>query len=473
MSRILLYGLCPLPFENTPRTFGPGIRSWQFARGLAAAGHAVRLVVTGIPGAYGGVRPVRCETRDDVVIERVDEDEFLDRRTLIRIVAEHRPDGLVGATVHGSHVLARFDPPWPLFADQFGHFMAEAQARAAREGENWPLAHFWRMQQSVLRRADKFSVVSERQRFAAIGELGAVGRLTAETCGYEFVSVIPCGSPAEAPGEAGGVRSRLADGNAFLVLWSGGYNVWSDVETLFAGLERAMRENPRIHFVSTGGEIAGHDEKSYGELQALIAASPLKERFHLEGWLPAERVPAYVAEADLGVLTEKPIYEGLLGDKNRVVQWMSAGLPVAYNRVGDLGDRLAHGNLGLTFAPGDAAALAQHILWAAAHPEELREMAERARRHAVLELSFEATTRPLAEWARRPAFSPDAAFRSQISSPLDYASPRQRMSGFASRFEWLARSRLVRATWRRAFAAARKAREVIRRPTAPTRGTRL
>ncbi|MGH9399334.1 MAG: glycosyltransferase [Thermoanaerobaculia bacterium] len=473
MSRILLYGLCPLPFENAPRTFGPGIRSWQFARGLAAAGHRVRLVACEIPGAYDGKRLVRGESRDGVEIERVDEVMFLDRRALERHLAEHRPDGLVGATVHGAYALARLDPSLPLFADQFGHFMAEAQARAAREGENWPLAHFWSKQREVLRRADKFSVVSARQRYAAIGELGAVGRLTAETCGYEFACVIPCAFvPGPPPEAAGAVRGRLTPGDAFVVLWSGGYNVWSDVETLAAGLEGAMRENPRVHFVSTGGEIAGQDEKTYRELLARIAASPFSERCHLEGWLPAGRVPAYVAEADLGVLTEKPIYEGLLGDKSRVVQWMGHGLAVACNRVGDLGDRLAGGNLGLTFAPGDAPALARHILWAADNPEPLRQMAQRARRHALEELSFEATTRPLQEWAKRPTFSPDAASRSRIASPLDHASLRQRLSAFARRFEWLARSRVLRATWRGLFAVVGKAWEAIRRPTAPTRGTR-
>ena len=473
MSRILLYGLCPLPFENTRRNYGPGIRSWQFAVGLAGAGHSVQLVAARIPGAYEGLEPARDETRDGVVIERLGEVEFLDRRTLTRHLSEHRPDGLVGATVHGSHALAQLNPRVPFFADEFGHFMAEAQARAARDGENWPIAHFWRMQSEVLRRADRLSVVSERQRYAAIGELGAVGRLTAETCGYEFVCVIPCGMlPGPRPAAAGAVRGRLVPDDAFVVLWSGGYNVWSDVGTLFAGLERAMRENPRVHFVSTGGEIPGQDESTYQEFLGRIAASPLSERFHLQGWLAADQVPGIVAEADLGVLTEKPIYEGLLGDKNRVVAWMGAGLPVAYNRVGDLGDRLAESSLGLTFVPGDAAALAGHILWAAAHPEELRQMADMARRHASEELSFAATTRPLQDWAKNPTYSPDVSFRSRFASPLGYATKRQRLSAFARRFEWAARSRLLRAMWRSVFEVARRVRAARRPPTSPTRDTR-
>ena len=32
MSRLLVYGVAPLPFENTKKNYGPGIRSWQFAR---------------------------------------------------------------------------------------------------------------------------------------------------------------------------------------------------------------------------------------------------------------------------------------------------------------------------------------------------------------------------------------------------------------------------------------------------------
>ena len=85
------------------------------------------------------------------------------------------------------------------------------------------------------------------------------------------------------------------------------------------------------------------------------------------------------SEADLGILADRPIYEGLLGSKNRIVQWMGAGLPVVYNRIGDLGDLLEERRLGLTFPPGDASALAERLAWAAGHGSELREMAERAR----------------------------------------------------------------------------------------------
>ena len=43
------------------------------------------------------------------------------------------------------------------------------------------------------------------------------------------------------------------------MLWSGGYNLWTDVDTLFRGLEAAMARNPKVHFLSTGGAIDGTD----------------------------------------------------------------------------------------------------------------------------------------------------------------------------------------------------------------------
>jgi glycosyltransferase involved in cell wall biosynthesis len=237
------------------------------------------------------------------------------------------------------------------------------------------------------------------------------------------------------------------------VLWSGSYNTWSDVRTLFEGLEGAMRVNPRIHFISTGGEIPGHDEKTYRELTDRIARSALRDRFHLEGWVPAETVNSYWAESDLGVLTEQPIYEGLLGSKNRIVQWMGFGLPVAYNRMGDLGDLLETRKLGLTFRPGNSAELTERLLWAADHPAELKRMAELSKDYVARELSFEGSTQELVAWAASPRHSPDADYKGRISSPADFATPIQKVTAevrreIAERLPALQRSTTLRAFWR-------------------------
>ncbi|MEM7356713.1 MAG: glycosyltransferase, partial [Acidobacteriota bacterium] len=412
MTKILLCGLCPLPFENTLRNFGPGIRTWQFAHSLAAAGHRVHLRAMMIPGSYEANEAIPRETRDGVEIERVDDKSFCDVDQLRVRIDEFQPDALVGATIYGSNVLALSRPEVPFWADQFGHVMAEAQAKAMLEGENWPIEHFWSLLEPVLLRADKFSGVSRRQRYATIGELGVVGRLSHETCGYEFSTVIPCAlTPADSAPPRPLLRGSLIPDDAFIVLWSGGYNVWSDTDTLFEGLEKAFARADNIHFVSTGGSIDGHDERTYPRFQERIARSRYRDRFHLQGWVRAELVPSFQAEANLGVLTEVQIYEGLLGHKNRIVQWMGAGLPLAYNRMGDLGALLAEEQLGLTFEIGDSTALAEQILWASRHPDALADMRRRALEYTTEELSFAATTRELVAWAEHPSLAPDAKSR--------------------------------------------------------------
>lgn len=457
MSRILLCGLCPLPGENTLKSYGPGIRTWQFAWSLARAGHEVRVLAMKIPDAYRPGEGLPSEEIDGVRVERLTDGELLHSERVAEALRSWKPDAAVGATLYGSYALAKWRPEVPFWADQFGHVMAEAQAKAALDGANAVLAYFWGLLQPSMLWADKLSVVSERQSYAAIGELGALGRLTAETCGYEFTSVIPCALiPTEAapPATGGGLRGSKAPADAFLVLWSGSYNVWSDVRTLFEGLEGAMRRDPRVHFVSTGGEIPGHDEKTYRELTERIARSELRDRFHLEGWVPAEAVAGYWQEADLGVLTERPMYEGMLGSKNRVVQWMGFGLPVAYNRMGDLGDLLEDRKLGLTFPIGDAAALTERILWAAGHPGELREMAERSRGYVSRELSFAGSTTGLVAWAASPSFAPDSGSKGQRSSPADFANPIQKATAevrreVVQRVPALRESTVLRSIWRR------------------------
>ncbi|MEM6793659.1 MAG: glycosyltransferase [Acidobacteriota bacterium] len=424
MSKILVCGLCPLPFENTRQSYGPGIRTWQIAHSLAAAGHSVELLAMRIDGTYGADdESLDREERDGVEIHRLLSSEFFDPSFMAERVAAAGAEIWVGATIYGSNALAIQSPRVPFWADQFGHVMAEAQAKAHLEGKNWPLAHFWNLLRPVLASADRLSVVSDRQRFAAIGELGVAGRLSAETCGYEFTSVMPCALlPQPASAARPLLRGEEIPEGAFVALWSGGYNVWSDVDTLFEALERAMAKAPSLHFLSTGGGIAGHDEETYARFEEAVAGSSFRERYHLQGWVRAELVPGYQAAADLGVLSEIPMYEGQLGSKNRIVQWMGGRLPVLYNRVGDLGDLLAERELGLTFAAGDAAAMAEQLLWCVDNRAALDAMADRARDYTDRELSFTATTRELVRWAASPTLAPDAELRRHVASPADYGA---------------------------------------------------
>jgi glycosyltransferase involved in cell wall biosynthesis len=257
-------------------------------------------------------------------------------------------------------------------------------------------------------RGDVFSTVSDAQAFALIGELGMAGRLNSRTNGHTLVHPIPCGVEEDDYRHAATVLRGVDVGDDdFVVLWSGGFNTWTDVDTMFDGLSRAMDRDPSVHFVATGGQIDGHDELTYPRFVERIEASPHRDRFHLKGWLPRDLVPNYYFEADVGINCEKDIYEVRLGSKHRILDWSRAALPVVTTRVTELSMAVEADGVGFVVPPADAEALAGAVIEAASRRHELAEMGERFRRSMRRRYGFRASTAPLREWARSPTAAPD------------------------------------------------------------------
>lgn len=407
--QVVVCGLAPLPGESARQNPATGARTWQFARALSDAGCRVQLALRRIPGAYADEpqRP-RSYRVGDLEVTDAPWEMFVDRRWLRRTAREVNPDIVVGACLHGSYDACRMASEQPVWADLFGDPMAEAQAVALRSGSNRPLFRRWRMLRTVLRRADRLSTVSDRQRLATLGELAAVGRLNRETAGEELVRTISFGLEQDPPrsGERV-VRGRLVQDDDIVVLWSGSYNVWTDPGTLFEGVDRAMRDEPRLHFVSTGGEVAGYDARTYRQFADLVATSPRRDRFHLLGWISRERAASVLYEADIGVVVERRLHEGELGTKTRIVEWMAAGLPILATDVSELPSYLAAVGAAVTVPPADPAALARAMLQLARDPERLDRTRRAARVFLDEELSFSVTCAPLLAWAQRPVAAAD------------------------------------------------------------------
>lgn len=62
-----------------------------------------------------------------------------------------------------------------------------------------------------------------------------------------------------------------------------------------------------------------------------------------------------------------------------LVEAFSCGLPVVASRLGALAELVEDGQTGLHFEPGNAADLADKLQWAAANPDAMRQMGQRAR----------------------------------------------------------------------------------------------
>lgn len=413
MSHIMVLGLGPLPTEPGRHHFAPGIRTLQFSMPLLEDGHRVTLITN--PFGIGSVRepgePVIKEDRENFhyIDCPLEHDGYVDY--VRKIVAERKPDALVGAgSFLPAHAAVMAAGDLPVWADINGCPMAEAQARAEIDADDDRVLGNWSRLAPVLHRADKFSTVSGPQRYALIGMLAAVGRLNQYTNGYNLVHVVPNGNDGipESTGKPF-LRGRVVPEDAVVVLWSGGFNTWTDIPTLIGGLEAAMSADERIHFVSTGGEIGGHCRDVYQNYLEMIDKSPFKARFHALGWIDIENVSDCYFESDMAVNIDQDIYESELGSRNRILAWLWARLPVITNDICELERDLAAAGAARAFRIGDKGGFAAAIRELAGNENLRKEMGETGQRYVKEHFSFGRVIEPTRAWARDLKPAPDLA----------------------------------------------------------------
>ncbi len=411
MSKLLILGVSPLPFESTRRSFGPGTRTWQLTEPLIADRHEIRLIGMRIPQTYPSDTPPEIvDRRCRLSYASVTDQLYLQTDYVQREADAFGPDAVIFAHGSASYADGVLETSAPVWVDVCGHVMAEAQAKAAVYGDDSYLDYFFGKMLGSLFRGDIFSTVSDAQAFALIGELGMAGRLNSHTNGHGLVHTIPCGVEEDdyrQQTQTTVLRGVDVADDDFVVLWSGGFNTWTDVDTMFDGLSRAMDRDASIHFVATGGQIDGHDELTYPRFVERVDGSPHRDRFHLKGWLPRDLVPDYYLEADVGINCEKDIYEVRLGSKHRILDWSRAALPVVTTRVTELSMAVEADGVGFVVPAADPAALSGAVLEAASRRHELADMGERFRQSMRRRYGFRASTTALREWARSPAPAPD------------------------------------------------------------------
>lgn len=418
VSHLLLIGVGPLPFYESDHLYGFGIRAWQFALPLLETGHRITLVSC----EFGVQREssIQIKYRSDpskwAALEHIPVPQPGPRNTNLiltrieEILKTHRPDAIIaaGSTI-ATNLAACLNTDLPVWMDMFGDLFAEVQAKTPFTNADMEIDFFHQTLTRVLLRGDRFSSVSEMQRGAALGQLGLMGRLNQYTLGEELVHTIPCAMNGRISPVSGKpiLRGKEIGPKEFLILCSGGFNTWTDVDSLFEGIERAMEQDRRIHCVVTGGGITGHHEDGFKRFRGLIGKSPYENRFHLLGWLSNREVDQITLECDLGINVDLPIYESLLGSRNRLLFWLQCGLPILTTVTTEISRILVENDLALGAPPKQPRKVTEKILEAVRNPEQRKRRAIRARRFAYEFLTFNETVRPLVAWAAKPVKAGD------------------------------------------------------------------
>ncbi len=417
MSKILALGTGPL-LESGVRSFSAHcLRTWHLVKPLLDAGHEIALFTI----------PIYTDRPETQIEPRTDEKQFEglryhafnncdDRFNLARLneaAASFRPDALLGINSYPCALLSKVQSIVPMWADLNGSVVVEGQIKAAVYGNNSMLGFYWNMEETPLRRADKFSAVSVRQQYALLGELGSVGRMNRHTFAYPFATHIPNAfNPhfADPAGREGGklnLRGKIVPQEAFILLWSGSYNSWTNIEILLSGVEQAMRVCPNLHYVSTGGPIHGHDDLTYPRFKQMARSGEFKERFHLLGWIDAAELLPLYAQADLGLCVDSGNYETMFGARNRTINMMAAGLPVLTTTGAEISEELVRAGCARGCKVDDAEDLARAIKDAYDYRSDLPSLGAKGREYVLDHFTYEQTTRELIAWAAKPEFAPD------------------------------------------------------------------
>jgi len=415
MGRFLVIGTGPLLEEQETRfVSGQSLRTLHFVRPLRAAGHDVKLATVPILGEDPATANAAYSSRS--TIDRIRYKAFTTQDearivAMIRGVLDRNDyDGVVGINAYPAFLLARARPSVPFWADLNGWTLGEGVTRAAVVGHDRDLDHFWRLEAETLLAADRFSTVSQRQADALCGELAVVGRYGRRTFEWPFACSVPnavypvFGQLDRQPRSSPAPGIDAAD---FVVLWSGGFNTWTDVGMLAEGLAAAMEAVPTLHFVATGGAVHGHDDRTYGRFQELAAARLPRGRTHLLGWVETPLVAALHARANVGINIDSPNLETRFGARNRLTNMLGAGVPVLTTRGTEIAEWIEAQRAGEVIPPGNPAALAAALADAAANPARWDRRARRARQRAQEAFAPAATLGDFLSWCEAPARAPD------------------------------------------------------------------
>jgi glycosyltransferase involved in cell wall biosynthesis len=418
MAKVLLIGTPPPQLRKGRRIEASHYRTWQFVQPLVDAGHEVAVCA----GEVGDGRPT--DTGSSIPFPGLalfQPIAFGSRGWIATLQDVHdrvQPDSIVAVNFFPCLYATKLRTDRPIWMDIYGDQITIQQSFCHRARSDRGMPTTVRFMKQVLHAGDVFSVCGEHQKHMLTGELAMAGRLNSRSFGYEFARVVlPGAPPVQARIDGQAVRAATRDWlglkpDDFAVLWCGGYNTWTDVDTLFGGIEGAMARNVRIHYVSVGASTYEAPDNAYQRLLRMIERSPYAARWHMLGWQPWSEIPRYYQSCEIGLNIDAMHYETLYGTRTRLVEMIAEGLPVLTTEGTELSGLLRDWGAGVTFPVGRSIRLQECLLELARDANHVVQMSRTAKRAARVELSFERTTAPLCAWVQNPNPAPDRERRS-------------------------------------------------------------
>jgi glycogen(starch) synthase len=359
---------------------GLGRHVHALATELAAAGHDVVVLSRRPAGSDATTHPSTDEVLDGVRVLRVAEDPLhldfdrdlvawtlamghaLLRAALTRLVPFWRPD-VVHAhdwlVAHPAIALADvLEVPLvaTIHATEAGRYAGWLSAPLSRQvhSAEWWLAH----------RADTLITCSAAMR----AEVADLFEVDAGPIVVLHNGIAPRRWRANAV-RVRAVRERYAPGGAPVLLYFGRLEYEKGVHDLIAALPRIRRSHPGTRLVVAGTGTA-HDQ-----IVAAVESHRVRRSVTFTGHLPDADLAALLRAVDAVVLPSRYEPFGIVA-----LEAAAAGAPLVASTAGGLGEVVVDGETGVSFEPGDVAALATAVGAVLADPAAAARRARAARK---------------------------------------------------------------------------------------------
>lgn len=180
------------------------------------------------------------------------------------------------------------------------------------------------------------------------------------------------------------VRALLGiDEEAPVFVFVGTFYRWHDVDTLVKAFSKVIKTLPKSRLVLIG------DGNRYEEVRRLVADLDLTERVVFVGRVSNDRIPHFIAAADVAVAPYPKSQDEFWGSPMKLFEYMACGIAIVASGVGQINDLITDGVNGVLVPPGDPEALATALQNLTEDVDFRRRLAYQARKDAVNRHSWE------------------------------------------------------------------------------------
>lgn len=340
---------------------GPAIRAWNMASHLSES---------------ASVRLVSMESADRIspnfrtfTVKPGDEKSMSEHESWADVIVFQGLAMQLFKTIRNSKKVIVADIYDPMHLEQL------EQAKSA-DIESWQahVASATEVLNSQLSRADFLICASERQRNFYLGQLAALGRVSAYNYSQDsslrnLIDVVPFGLSEVRPVHSASVLKGVHPGIGVddkLILWSGGLYNWFDPLTLIQAVELLAQRHPNVRLFFMGTQ---HPHPGVPEMEIVSRSRNLaremglidKHVFFNNAWVEFDERENYLLEADVGVSTHFDHVETAFSFRTRILDYLWADLPMVVTQGDSFAELIEQERLGVAVPERDPQSLADAL----------------------------------------------------------------------------------------------------------------